>query len=85
DRMLLNSFSEQLGRDLRSFFGKRVLGPEFPVISRIQLLYIKTILLKIEKGRSSAKARQYIAEAIARLEKEKGAASLRISVDVDPY
>lgn len=85
DRILLNGFSEQLGRDLRSFFGRRVLGPEFPVISRIQLWYIKMILLKIEKGRSTAKARQYVTEAIERLEKEKGAGSLRISVDVDPY
>ena len=84
DRGLVNMYSEQLGRNLRSYFGKRVLGPEFPVISRIQLWYIKTILLKIEKGRSTAKARQYVADAIATLEKEKGAGGLRVSVDVDP-
>ncbi len=85
ERPALNHYSGILGKDLRSFFGNRVLGPEFPIISRIQLWYIKTILLKIEKERSSAKARQYVAEAVARLEKEKGAAGLRISVDVDPY
>ncbi|MBW6502059.1 MAG: primosomal protein N', partial [Bacteroidales bacterium] len=85
DRPALNHYSGILGKDLRSFFGNRVLGPEFPIISRIQLWYIKTILLKIEKERSSVKARQYVAEAVARLEREKGAAGLRVSVDVDPY
>ena len=32
-----------------------------------------------------AKAKQLIMEAIDRLEKEKGASSLRIAIDVDPY
>ncbi len=85
NRETLNAFSEILGKDLRSFFGKRVLGPEFPLISRVQLWYIKTILIKIEKERSPARARQFITGAIERLEKEKGATSLKMSVDVDPY
>ncbi len=74
-----------LGNDLRSVFGKRMLGPEFPVISQIQLWYIKTILIKIEKEKPLAKAKEMIAEAIGRLEKEKGAGALRIAMDVDPY
>jgi len=31
------------------------------------------------------KAKQLIAEALDRLEKEKGASALKIAVDVDPY
>lgn len=85
NRYLLNSLSDSLGKDLRSFFGKRVLGPEYPLVSRIQNWYIKTILLKIEKGKSSSRAKQYISEAIDRLVKETGSSSLRIAVDVDPY
>ena len=85
DKALLNRYADILGNDLKAIFGKRVLGPEFPVISRIQLWYIKTILLKIEKEKPGAKARELILESIARLEKEKGATSLRIAVDVDPY
>ncbi len=85
DRAALNGFSDILGNDLRSAFGKRILGPEFPLISRIQSWYIKTILIKLEKDKSAANARRMISEAIGRLEKEKGASSLRIALDVDPY
>jgi len=85
DRTQLNYFSEILGRDLKNIFGKRVLGPESPVISQVQLWYIKTIIIKIEREKPPAKAKQFIIEAIERLEKEKGASSLRIAIDVDPY
>jgi primosomal protein N' (replication factor Y) (superfamily II helicase) len=85
DKALLNHYSEMLGNDLKSIFGKRVLGPEFPLISQVQLWYIKTILIKIEREKPHAKAKQLIVEAIDRLEKEKGASSLKIAIDVDPY
>ena len=85
DRTQLNYYSDILGRDLKEIFGKRVLGPESPVISQVQLWYIKTILIKIEREKPPAKAKQLIIEAIDRLEKEKGASSLKIAVDVDPY
>jgi primosomal protein N' (replication factor Y) (superfamily II helicase) len=85
NRPQLAYFSDLLGSDLRSIFGTRVLGPEEPLVSRIQLWYIKTIMLKIEKDRASSKARQFILQAIERVEKEKGASGLRIAVDVDPY
>jgi primosomal protein N' (replication factor Y) len=85
DRAALNTFADFLGSDLRKFFGSRILGPEFPIISQIQLWYIKTILIKIEKEKPLVKAKVMITEAIDRLEKEKGAGGLRIAVDVDPY
>lgn len=85
DRSQLNYYADLLGNDLKSIFGKRVLGPESPLISQVQLWYIKTIILKIEKEKPPARAKQLILEAIGRVEKEKGASSLRIAVDVDPY
>ena len=85
NRSKLNDFSARTGEDLRSIFGTRVLGPEYPLISRIQLWYIKNILIKIEKDKYLAKAKLLIREAIERTEKLEGASSLRISVDVDPY
>ena len=85
DRTQLNFYSDILGRDLKEIFGKRVLGPESPVISQVQLWYIKTILIKIEREKPPAKAKQLVIEAIERLEKEKGASALKIAIDVDPY
>lgn len=85
ERTQLNHFSDILGNDLKTIFGKRVLGPESPVISQVQLWYIKTILIKIEKEKPPVKAKQLIIDAIERIEKEKGASGLKIAVDVDPY
>jgi primosomal protein N' (replication factor Y) (superfamily II helicase) len=85
ERNLLNSFSDLLGRDLKKAFGKNILGPEFPLISQVQLWYIKTILIKLERERPVAPAKQLIFGAIGRLEKEKGASALKIGIDVDPY
>jgi len=42
-------------------------------------------LIKLEREKSIAQAKKHITEAIERLEKEKGASALKISVDVDPY
>jgi primosomal protein N' (replication factor Y) (superfamily II helicase) len=85
EKSQLNYFSEILGNDLKAVFGKRVLGPESPVISQVQLWYIKTILIKIEREKPPVKAKELIIEAIDRLVKEKGTSSLRIAIDVDPY
>jgi primosomal protein N' (replication factor Y) len=85
DRIQLNFYSDILGRDLKEIFGKRVLGPESPIISQVQLWYIKTILIKIEREKPPAKVKQLILDAIIRLEKEKGASMLKIAIDVDPY
>lgn len=85
ERASLNNYADILGSDLKRLFGKRILGPEFPVISQIQLWYIKTILIKIEREKPIVKAKDMIREAISRLEKEKGAGGLKIAIDVDPY
>ena len=85
ERVLLNHYTGLLGDDLKKAFGKRVLGPEFPVISQVQLWFIKTLLIKIEKEKPLAKAKAMILESIAKLEKMKGAGALKIAIDVDPY
>ncbi|HBE42500.1 MAG TPA: primosomal protein N' [Bacteroidales bacterium] len=85
ERMILNSFADTLGNELKNFFGNRVLGPEFPVISQVQLYYIKTILIKIEIQKPLARAKEMIRESIERLERSKGAGGIKIAVDVDPY
>ena len=82
---LLNEFSGLLGSILKESFGKRVLGPEAPVITKIHTWHIKTILIKIEKEKSVSAAKEIITKSIEKIEKMKGAGSLKISVDVDPY
>lgn len=85
DRASLNLYSDMLGNELKRIFGKRVLGPESPVVDQVQAWYIKNIMIKLEKERPSASAKMLLLEAVGRIEKEKGASSLRINIDVDPY
>jgi primosomal protein N' (replication factor Y) len=85
DRAALNHFSEILGGDLKEIFGSRMLGPEYPLIPQIQSWYIKKIILKIEREKAPAKAKELIIQAKGRLMKEKGSGSVKISIDVDPY
>jgi primosomal protein N' (replication factor Y) (superfamily II helicase) len=85
EREQVNIFSGLLARDLKKTFGKNILGPEFPLISQVQLWYIKTILIKLERERPVAAAKKIINDAIDRLQKEKGGSALKIGIDVDPY
>ena len=85
DRALLNQFSDILANDLKAIFGKRILGPESPLVSRIQLWYIRTIIVKLDASKPVSAPKKLIAAAIERLEKEPGSSSLKIAVDVDPY
>jgi primosomal protein N' (replication factor Y) len=81
----LNKFAGLLGSFLKESLGKRVLGPEAPVITKIHAWHIKTILIKIEKEKSLSAAREIIWKSIGRIEKLKGAGALKIGIDVDPY
>lgn len=81
---VLNLAAKQLSDNLRVVLGKRVLGPEFPLVNRIRNYYIKSITLKIEKESSPAKVKDFLKEEILKLITNKNFKSIVISVDVDP-
>ena len=70
--------------NLRKVFGKRILGPEPPVISRVQNNFIQNIILKIERERSYQKAKQLLDEQITNLITQDNYKTIHISIDVDP-
>ena len=78
----LSSF--ELSKALRTVFKERVLGPEFPIIKRIQNLYLKEIKLKIERGAPEKKVKEKIFELINSFYEKPNNKSVKISVDVDP-
>jgi len=84
DPKILNHASDNLAVCLRKIFGKRVLGPEFPVVSRIMNLYIKHILIKIERDASISGMKHKIMEEIDNFRKEKLYVQLKVITDVDP-
>ena len=80
----LDRIAQELATGLRERFGKRILGPEYPVISRIKTLYIKQIWMKIEREVSVVHAKRQMQEIIDRVKLHEGNKTVQIVVDVDP-
>jgi primosomal protein N' (replication factor Y) len=84
DEHLLDKASMDFALSLRETFKERVLGPEFPVVRRIQNLYLKSIKLKLEKDASDKKVKERIQQLIDAFYSVPLNKSIRIVVDVDP-
>ena len=85
DYKTLNETAAQYAQLLRNAFGQRILGPEYPMISRIRGLYLKDILLKLEKGFSTEDARNRIKSINEVFQSSKIYKSVRVVIDVDPF
>ena len=85
DEFKLNSAAQNLVDKLRPIFKERIVGPEFPIIKRIQNFYIKEIKIKIEKDAPEKKVKQKIQEIIDLFYSEPSNKSTRLSIDVDSY
>jgi primosomal protein N' (replication factor Y) len=84
DRDQLNEGAREFVQALKAKFGERVLGPDFPVISRIKNQYIKNAMLKVEREISVKKTRELIMEVKHHFEASSAYKSVRITIDVDP-
>jgi primosomal protein N' (replication factor Y) len=81
---LLNRAAAEFARMLKDIFGKRILGPEYPMVSRIMNYYIKHILMKIERDTSVQKMKQRLVETEIEFRKLDEYRPVRILMDVDP-
>lgn len=71
-----------LAQYLRQTFGQRVYGPDVPVVTRIQTLHIRKIMLKLELTLNLTQAKKLIMETINSLLVTYK--SITVSIDVDP-
>ena len=69
---------------LKSIFGVRALGPDEPPVARIQSLYIRRAMLKLEPTLPIGKAREYLLQMKTELLAMKPYSSAQIYFDVDP-
>ena len=60
DEAILIEASRQYADKLKVLFGNRVFGPEEPYVSRVQSLYIRKIMLKVEIGASMRKVKDIL-------------------------
>ena len=81
---LLNDAAARYAAMLREVFGTRVIGPEYPNVSRIRGLFIKKIMLRFERSEAIAEAKKIILDISDRLKTDKRLSSLQIHFDVDP-
>jgi primosomal protein N' (replication factor Y) len=84
DLDLVNGASKSLADDLKQHFASRILGPEFPLVSRIRNLYHKNILLKIERDASVVQAKKIVSDLIVNFKNQPAFKSIRVQIDVDP-
>jgi primosomal protein N' (replication factor Y) len=84
DYNLLNAGSRKFADLLRPKLGARVLGPEYPMVSRIRNLYIKNILIKFEIKASHKAVKDIIYDAIYKMQEIKEYRSILINPDIDP-
>jgi primosomal protein N' (replication factor Y) (superfamily II helicase) len=84
DARLLNEAARELAILLRDKLQNRILGPEYPVISKIKNLYIKNILAKLEKSENLKEQKQTILDTISKFKGEGRFKGIRVIVDVDP-
>ena len=84
DPDLLSKAATELAKSLRKIFGKRILGPEFPMVARIMNYYIKHIMVKIERDASTPAMKTRLTEVIEKFQKEPGFRQVKVLMDVDP-
>lgn len=84
DAAVVNRVAKEMAAEMKAVFGNRVLGPVIPAISRIQNLFIRQILFKIETEASLQTAKNYLQDIMQRMLSKQAFKSVRISFDVDP-
>ena len=62
DDRVLDNLSRDYADLLRKVFGQRILGPDTPPIAKVQMMYIRKIIIKIEQTASVAEARKRLRE-----------------------
>ncbi|MBN2348550.1 MAG: primosomal protein N' [Bacteroidales bacterium] len=84
NRDVVNQASGQLAGQLRTKLGKRVVGPEFPLVSRVQNWYQKCILLKLDRNKSISQIKIFIQDQVNILLSMQEFKSVLVINDVDP-
>jgi primosomal protein N' (replication factor Y) len=81
---LLDVMAKAVAEKLRAVFGDRILGPDAPPVARIQTLFIRKIVVKIEYNASMNRARELLLRIQREILEDKRFKSLIVYYDVDP-
>jgi primosomal protein N' (replication factor Y) len=84
DRDMAYHASAELAKQLRVSFGRRVLGPEPPLVGKVKNQYLMKILVKMERELSVRKMKHQLQAELDAFMRDSIFKGLRILVDVDP-
>lgn len=84
DEAVLDTLSQQYATLLRKVFGERVLGPDNPPVARIQSLYIRKIMLKVEIAASMSQVKDLLRKIYENSLADSRFKQLVLYYDVDP-
>lgn len=84
NRERLDLVAMHLATAFRGLFNRNVLGPEYPVVGKIQTWFQKEILIKIPRDGKIQDAKTKIMELISKTKAQPNNSSLIVYVDVDP-
>lgn len=74
----------QMAAYLRNGLGDRVLGPDKPPVARIQALFIRKIMVKVEQEASLQKIRLYLTEVQRAIVADERFRTVNVYYDADP-
>jgi len=83
-RSTIENLAREATLELRRLLGTRVLGPDEPPVGRVQNMYIRRIMLKLENALPITKIKEQLWNVRQSLLDQKTYASAHIYFDVDP-
>ena len=84
DYQKLNPAAAELASMLRPIFKQDLLGPEYPVVSRVKNLYIKQMMVKFRRDFNTQKVKELIAQQIHLFQQNSDYKAVQVQLDVDP-
>lgn len=84
DSETLNGAADRFAAQLRGVFATRVIGPEYPNVTRVRGMYIKKIIIRFQRTEAIAQAKKIIMDIADKLKTDKALSTLQIHFDVDP-
>lgn len=84
DYQKLNPAAAEMASLLRPIFKQDLLGPEYPIVSRIKNMYIKQMMVKFRREYNAQRVKELIAQQIRVFQQDPEYKAVQVQVDVDP-
>ncbi|MDR1974631.1 MAG: primosomal protein N' [Bacteroidales bacterium] len=85
DEDTVNKAAHFLALWLREAFGNRLLGPEYPFVSKVKTYHLMRMMLKFGRNERIAECKLILRELFEKFYRESPYKMVRINIDVDPY